>query len=180
MNPGAFLQRRRVALSWVFVLLYLALARPLPTLILSGIPLMILGAAVRTWASGHIRKQERLATGGPYGHTRNPLYLGSALMAAGALVMAGSRTLALLFIVSAVPLYVMVMKREEAFLGRKFGPEFAAYRKAVPLFIPRLTPYQGGGEPFRWNLVRRHREWRSWAGGGAVTLLLATRYYLVH
>lgn len=174
------MQRRRVTVSWAFVLLYLALARPVPSLVLYGVPLMVCGAAVRTWASGHIRKQERLATAGPYGYTRNPLYLGSAFMAAGALVMAGSWLLVLLFVVSAFPLYVTVMKREENFLAGKFGPEFAAYRKTVPLFFPRLSPYQGGGGSFGWALVKNHREWRSWAGGVAVTLLLTLRYYLVH
>lgn len=179
MSLGAFLQRRRVAVSWVFALLFLAFAKPLPTLIAAGAPLMVLGAAVRTWASGHIRKQETLATAGPYGYTRNPLYLGSALMASGAIVMAGSWMLAMLFTVSAVPLYLTVMQREEDFLGGRFGPEFAAYRKAVPLFFPRLTPYGGGGGGFDWALVKKHREWHAWAGGAGVTLLLALRYYLV-
>jgi protein-S-isoprenylcysteine O-methyltransferase Ste14 len=141
---------------------------------------MVLGAAVRTWASGHIRKQERLATSGPYGYTRNPLYFGSFLMAAGALVMAGSWVVTLLFALSAPPLYVTVMRREEAFLEEKFGADFASYRASVPLFFPRAVPYRGRRVPFDWTLVQKHREWRSWAGAAAVTLFLTFRYYLVH
>ena len=179
MSLGAFLQRRRVAVSWAFALLYLLLARPQPSLIAAGIPLLAVGAALRTWASGHIRKQEKLATSGPYAYTRNPLYLGSAFMAAGALIMAGNALIVILFVSSAVPLYLTVMKREEAFLRERFGEEFEKYHAAVPLFVPRLTPWRKGAAPFDWGLVGRHREWRSWAGAAAVTLLLALRYYLM-
>ena len=69
--------------------------------------------------------------------------------------------------------------REEDFLAERFGADFAAYRVAVPLFFPRITPYQGGGGSFDAALYRRHREWRSWAGAAAVTVLLFLRYYLV-
>ena len=72
MSLGAFLQRRRVAVTWVFAALYLLLAEPRPGLIAAGIPFMVLGAAIRTWASGHIRKQEKLAVSGPHGYSRNP------------------------------------------------------------------------------------------------------------
>lgn len=178
MSIGSLLQRRRVAISWIFATFFLALASPRPASLIAGIIPMAAGAALRSWASGHIRKQEKLATSGPYAYTRNPLYLGSFLMAFGALVMARSWWAAFAFTAVAAPLYITVMRREEQFLAGKFGDAFTSYREAVPLFFPRLTPWGGkGAEAFDPGLLRRHREWRAWAGGAAVTLLLAAKYY---
>jgi hypothetical protein len=86
-------------------------------------------------------------------------------------------SLVLLFALFVVPLYHTVMRREEAFLEERFGEDFQAYRQAVPLFLPRLTPFLRQGEPFDWGLVRKHRERYVWAGIAGVTLLLAGRYY---
>ena len=81
------LQRHRVALGWVFAGAFLVLARPTPPAIAVGALFFVIGAVIRTWAAGHIRKREVLAVTGPYAHTRNPLYFGSCLMACGALIM---------------------------------------------------------------------------------------------
>ncbi len=177
MTVGQFLQRRRVALGWVFGAVFAYLASPSPSSLAAGAVLLAAGAAVRTWASGHIRKQEELAVTGPYGHTRNPLYLGSFVMALGALVMARSAAAAALFALTAVPLYLTVMRREEEFLEGRFGDSFRRYRREVPLFFPRLTPYTAERGTFDPRLLRRHKEWRAWAGAAAVTLLLALKYY---
>ena len=67
-----------------------ALFFPDPTrdsLMVGGV-LAVLGEMIRIWASGHIQKTLSLATGGPYAHTRNPLYVGSVLMALGLLIAA--------------------------------------------------------------------------------------------
>lgn len=179
MKPGAFLERRRITISWVFALAFAFLASPSPRSIAFGLALMAAGAALRTWASGHIRKQEKLATGGPYAYTRNPLYAGSFFMAAGALLMGRSWVLAVLFAALAVPLYMTVMRREEETLEEKFGADFEHYRRAVPLFIPRLSPWGEGEGHYEWGLVMKHREWRVWIGILGVTLLLLAKYHLV-
>jgi protein-S-isoprenylcysteine O-methyltransferase Ste14 len=179
MSLGAFLERRRVAISWVFAAAYLFLAAPRPASLAVGFAVMVLGAGFRTWASGHIRKQQKLATAGPYAYTRNPLYFGSFLIALGALVMGMSWVMALLFAAAALPLYWTVMAREEEFLTERFGDEFLRYREAVPLFFPRLSAYGSGGGSFGWKLVQRHREWHVWAGLCGVTLLLLGKYYLL-
>jgi protein-S-isoprenylcysteine O-methyltransferase Ste14 len=179
MSLGAFLERRRVAISWVFAATYLVFAFPRPASLAAGFVVMCLGAAFRTWASGHIRKQEKLAVDGPYAHTRNPLYFGSFLIACGALVMGMNGWVAALFAAVAVPLYWTVMAREEEFLAGRFGSEFLRYRASVPRFLPRPVPYCRGGAAFSWALVRRHREWHVWAGIAGVTLLLVGKYYLL-
>jgi len=179
MKPGAFLERRRITISWAFALAFVFLASPSPRSIAVGLVLMAAGAALRTWASGHIRKQERLAIGGPYAYTRNPLYAGSLFMAAGALLMGRSWVLAGVFAALAVPIYMAVMHREENTLEEKFGVDFERYRRAVPLFLPRLSPWEEGEGHFEWCLVMKHREWRVWVGILGVTLLLLAKYHLV-
>jgi protein-S-isoprenylcysteine O-methyltransferase Ste14 len=170
------LQRGRVPLGWIFAAAFLVFARPRPGSILGGATLVAAGAAFRTWASGHIRKREALAVSGPYAHTRNPLYFGSFLMAAGALVMGWNPWLAAAFLLFAVPVYHVVMRKEEEFLAGKFGAAFTAYERAVPRFFPRPHGVAGGAGAFDWGLVRRHGEWRTWLGAAALTAVLCARY----
>lgn len=175
MSPAAWQQRLRVPLGWLFAAFFLVLARPRPAGIAGGIPLLAAGAAVRTWAAGHIRKRECLAVRGPYAHTRNPLYFGSFLMVCGALVMGGNPWVALAAAAVGVPVYASVIRREEALLAERFGEAFAAYARAVPRFFPRLSAAPGSRGGFDWALVRRNREWQSWLGALGVTLLLVAK-----
>jgi protein-S-isoprenylcysteine O-methyltransferase Ste14 len=71
--------RTRVALAWIFAALLIFAARTYPSW--PGILLCFIGATVRFWASGYLRKDTRPAVGGPYAFVRNPLYLGTYLMA---------------------------------------------------------------------------------------------------
>jgi protein-S-isoprenylcysteine O-methyltransferase Ste14 len=177
MSFADHLQKHRVPLGWVFAVAFLAFARPIPVAIAAGAVLFALGAAVRTWAAGHIRKGEVLAVTGPYARTRNPLYFGSFLMACGALIMGRNCWLAAAFLVIAVPVYRVVIHKEELELARSFGEAFAAYAREVPRFFPRLVvpPDRGGG--FDWGLVWRHREWHAWVGGALLTLVLLARWF---
>ena len=75
--------RYRVPVGWLVGVAVVVLARPTPLSLALGLPLVVLGEAVRVWASGHIEKTKSLATGGPYAHSRNPLYVGSLLLALG-------------------------------------------------------------------------------------------------
>src|SRR6478672_7302591 len=73
--------KTRKVIAWVFAFLLGFLAREFPTF--PGIALCFLGASLRFWASGYLRKDTRPAVGGPYSFFRNPLYLGTYLMAVG-------------------------------------------------------------------------------------------------
>ncbi|HEY5997728.1 MAG TPA: isoprenylcysteine carboxylmethyltransferase family protein [bacterium] len=172
------LKDRRLALGWVFAAAFLVEARPTPGAIAGGAVLFALGAAVRTWAAGHIRKREALAVTGPYAHTRNPLYFGSFLMACGALVMGRAVWVALAFLLIAVPVYHRLITSEEVLLTRIFGEAYAAWAREVPRFFPRLrVPPESRGS-FDWGLVlRQHREWQAWVGGVALMLLLLARWH---
>ncbi len=171
------LQKRRVTLGWVFAAAFVVFARPTPGAIAAGAVLFALGAMVRTWAAGHIRKREVLAVTGPYAHTRNPLYFGSFLMACGALIMGRNPWLAAAFLLIAVPVYLAVIRKEEVLLSGLFGEAFAAYMRDVPRFFPRLVVPADSRGAFDWHLVRKHREWRAWIGGVLLTLLLLARWF---
>ena len=80
--------RARVPLGFLFAAAYLWWARPTWTSLLVGMVVVAVGIILRALASGHIRKNAELATTGPYAYTRNPLYLGSVLIAVGFIVAA--------------------------------------------------------------------------------------------
>ena len=166
--------RYRVAAGWLLGVLVLVLARPTPRSILLGLPLVVLGEAIRLWASGHIEKTLRLATGGPYAHSRNPLYLGSVLLALGVAVACASPWVVLAVALYFLAFYPSVMREEAAFLERKF-PEYAAWARAVPLFWPRPLPSGPRESRFEWARVRVNREWRTAAALPLIAALLYVR-----
>ena len=154
----------------------IALARPNPWSLLGGLALGLLGEALRIWASGHIEKTRVLATGGPYAHTRNPLYLGSTLMAAGIAVASASPWAALAGAVYFLAFYPSAIRGEAAFLATRFPDTFAPWAREVPAFVPRLTAGGPRASRFAWARVGLNREWRTllavplallllWAGG---------------
>ncbi len=164
--------RYRVAAGWAVGVLVLALARPTALSALLGLPLALVGEAVRLWASGHIEKARCLATGGPYAHSRNPLYLGSVLMALGVAVACWSPWVLLAVAVYFLAFYPSVMREEADFLARKFPGEYAAWAEAVPLFWPRRRPAGRRASRFDWARVRANREWRTAAALPAMAALL--------
>lgn len=161
-GPSRFrLSRVRVAVGWAAGVLVLAIARPRPETLLAGVALGGLGEAIRLWASGHIAKTETLATGGPYAHTRNPLYFGSLLLAIGLAVAASSPLVAGLVVVYFAAFYPAVIREEADFLRQKFGADYAAWEREVPAFFPRLTPGGPRSSRFSWAQVAKNKEWRT-------------------
>jgi protein-S-isoprenylcysteine O-methyltransferase Ste14 len=169
--------RYRVPAGWAVGVLVFALARPTPGSLALGLPLAVLGEAVRLWASGHIEKTKTLATGGPYAHSRNPLYVGSLLLALGVAVACASPWVVLAVAVYFLAFYPSVMVEEAAFLAKKFPEEHAAWAAGVPLFWPRPTAGGPRASRFDWARVRLNREWRT---AGALPLLAALLLALPH
>jgi protein-S-isoprenylcysteine O-methyltransferase Ste14 len=167
--------RLRVPLGYLAAAALLALAAPTGRSLLIGLVPALAGAGVRTWAAGHIEKTRALATGGPYAHTRNPLYFGSVLMALGLAVAAASPWCVALVLLYLAAFYPAVMREEAAFLRGRFPGEYAAWAAAVPLFLPRVTPGGPRATRFSWARVRAKREWRAQAGQAAAVALLYLR-----
>lgn len=151
----------RVAAGYGVFAIVLAAARPSTASLLGAAPLAILGEAVRIWASGHLEKTQALATGGPYAHTRNPLYAGSVLLALAAGIAAASPWAIAAITAYFAVFYPAIVAEEQAFLRAKFPPAYGEWEKAVPPLLPRLTPAGPRGSRFSWGRVSKNREWRT-------------------
>lgn len=153
--------RLRVAVGYLAFVIVLAAARPTTLSLLAALPVALLGEAIRVWASGHIEKTRALATGGPYAHTRNPLYVGSVLLALAAGVAAVRPGAIAALAAYFVAFYPSVVSEEARFLRARFPLEYGEWEKAVPLFLPRLAPAGPRESRFSWARVRANREWRT-------------------
>lgn len=167
-------RRSRVPLGFALAALYLWLANPLAISLLFGTLFIVPGLLIRALASGHVEKNERLATTGPYAYTRNPLYLGSFIMASGFALAARSLWIAAILIVMFVAIYMPVIRAEEAFLAQHF-PEFAEYARRVPRLAPNPAPSGKQHWAFSWNLYRKHREYNASLGAAAIMAALVAK-----
>jgi protein-S-isoprenylcysteine O-methyltransferase Ste14 len=160
-------------MGFVLALFYVWIARPTGASIAIGALIAIPGMLLRALASGHVKKNEELTTSGPYAYTRNPLYLGSLIMAVGFAVAARSGWVLLLMVLMFLLIYVPVIRAEEAFLRQKF-PNFDEYAQKVPRLLPRLRSLDGETGAFSRRLYWQHREYNAVLGTAAVmTFLLA-------
>lgn len=173
-------QRIRVPLGFAFAVLYIWLARPTWRFLALGSVLILPGLAIRALASGHVRKNESLATSGPYAYTRNPLYLGSLLIGIGFALAARSWWVGAVLVVLFFVIYLPVIRGEERFLREKF-PQFDDYARRVPRMLPRLTAAgsdnAGGG--FSMELYMKHREWNALLGSVLLIGALIIRMVLL-
>ena len=155
--------RLRVPSGFLIVVIFAWLSHPIPQSLAIGLPVSILGLGLRAWAAGCLAKNQQLATGGPYAHTRNPLYIGTLLVAAGLVIAARSPWLAVLFALVFVFVYLPVIQLEEQHLRRLF-PEYADYARQVPALWPRLSPASRKGPAFRWALYWKNEEYQAAIG----------------
>ena len=154
--------RLRVPFGFVLVAAFALLAHPTTASLAWGLPVSLLGLLLRAWAAGHLAKNQRLAVSGPYSHVRNPLYLGTALVAAGLALAAQRWALGGLFAAVFALVYLPAIELEEQHL-RKLFPEYADYALRVPMLRPRLKR-AGGGERFRWRLYWKNEEYQAALG----------------
>ncbi|HET9406261.1 MAG TPA: isoprenylcysteine carboxylmethyltransferase family protein [Candidatus Sulfotelmatobacter sp.] len=175
MGWSRIARRIRVPLGFGLAVLYFWLAQPTMLSLLLGAVLVVPGLLIRALASGHVRKNEALATTGPYAYTRNPLYLGSLLIGLGFAIMARSWWIGIALIAMFFVIYLPVIRDEERFLRNKF-PEFEGYSARVPRIFPGITRLRGsehsGG--FSKELYLQHREYNALLGAlGIVAALIA-------
>ena len=166
-QPRKFWMRWRVRVGYPVAILYWILATPTLHWIAIGAVIAGLGLIIRAAASGQLRKNEELATSGIYSVTRNPLYLGSAILAAGFIIAGHSLWAGLLVGVYFCVFYYAVMRNEEEELRAKFGASFEKYAAGVPLFFPNIfrgpkQPVEGAApKVFSWTQYGRNREYKA-------------------
>jgi protein-S-isoprenylcysteine O-methyltransferase Ste14 len=173
-NWAKIAKRIRVPLGFAFAILYLWLSRPTPTSILIGLGFVILGVFVRAIASGHVQKNEQLAISGPYAYTRNPLYLGSLILAIGFAVTGRNLWIGSGIVIFFLAIYLPVIRAEEEFLRPRFA-EFAEYARHVPRLLPRLTPFGSSRSSFSSQLYWKHREYNAAVGACAIMMILVAK-----
>ena len=123
---------------------------------------------MRAAASGHVRKNAELTTTGPYSYTRNPLYLGSILIACGFSIASRSWIVVVICLVLFTAIYLPVIHSEEQFLRSQFL-EFDDYCERVPRLVPRLRAASRGSRGrFSRALYLQHREYNAALGTAAM------------
>jgi protein-S-isoprenylcysteine O-methyltransferase Ste14 len=142
--------------------------------------LVLAGLALRAWAAGcaggHTRRATieapRLATGGPFAHVRNPIYLASVILGLGMVGLLGDPWMLALYIAVFVFLYTAIVPAEERFLRGQFGEAYARYCAHVPRLLPRLSRWAGAEcQPFQRTAA---------AGEARLAVLLAVIFLGLH
>ena len=159
-----FAQKTRVPAGTALGILFLLLMNPSARSLWIGAAITLPGWLLRLWAAGHIDKGKVLTQGGPYAMTRNPLYLGSFLMALGIILGGQGYWLLPLFGGFFMAFYIPVMKAEADHMLGRYGQEFVDYTKRVPAFFPAFQKAGAGTSAFLWSRVVQNREHRNVVG----------------
>lgn len=177
---GTIARRIRVPLGFAFAAVFLFFARPSLEGLLASLLLVVPGLWLRGYAAGYVKKNLELTMTGPYAYTRNPLYLGSMLIAFGFAGASESWPLIVLLAALFFAIYLPTIRSEETFLRATFSG-FAAYARAVPRLLPRITPAPSavGCGSFSRERYRHHREYNASIGAAALYAALLLRLLLL-
>ena len=157
----------------IFVLFYATLDH---SSLRQGIGFILAGLLIRLWSNGYAIKNDKLTTSGPYAFVRNPLYLGTFLIALGFVLALHMSWMGLLFLAAMALMYYKTINDEQSMLSKKFGKVYQDYCAKVPALMPSLKPYSEGEKwPFNLDRLMRSKEYKSivW-----VTVLLIAFYLL--
>jgi len=159
----------RVPFGFLLVATFAWFSHPTGGSLLAGLPVSVSGLALRAWAAGHLAKNAQLAQSGPYASVRNPLYIGTLLVAAGLVAASRSVGLGLLFAAVFGLIYLPVIQLEEQHL-RSLFPEYEAYAERVPALLPQPRVSSAGS--FSSRLYWKNREYEALLGFLAGVALL--------
>ncbi len=174
MTWSRLARRIRVPLGFAIAALYIVLAQPTPLSLSIGAIIASCGVATRAAASGHISKNSELTTSGPYAYTRNPLYLGSTVIAAGFAIAARSWIVVAILVALFIAIYLPVIRSEEEFLRSRF-PAFDAYYRQVPRLWPTFSPYRTAIGSFSRQRYLQHREYNALIGTAVMIAALVAK-----
>ena len=155
-------QRLRVAFGFVLLVAFAWLAEPSWTSLSVGLPVSLLGLGLRAWSAGHLAKNQQLATTGPYAYIRNPLYVGTLIVALGIVIASRNPWLAAIFAAVFFLVYLPAIELEEQHL-RDLFPGYASYALTVRRFVPGCK-WPGTAKQFAWILYRRNQEYKALLG----------------
>ncbi|WP_423820642.1 isoprenylcysteine carboxylmethyltransferase family protein [Salinisphaera sp. SPP-AMP-43] len=172
----------RLLVAYAAAIGLLVLAAPWGPTYALGCAVVFVGLALRIWSFGHLRKNQDLITTGPYAHSRNPAYLGSALVMTGLFTAAGNPYspvgLGIWFagLIGLIVFFAYYLprkyRREYGKLRSIFGQAVDRHAAHVPHFFPRLTPWLSGDrQRFSWACVAANHE-PIWPAAGVLALLI--------
>jgi len=166
-----FIEQLKLVAVFVMVGIILYYSRPTPVGFAVGAVFVIVGTLIRVWAGGHLTRDQRLTTSGPYQYTRNPFYLGRLLLIIGFAIMAGiggdfseprNIILCVVIIIALFVFFGFYMPRKEnregGRLKKLFGPDYEQWKANVPSLFPRLTPYVMNPKPWNKDLYLGNRD----------------------
>ena len=166
----------RVPFGFILLIAFAVLAKPKWQSLLCGLPISAAGLLLRGWATGHLAKNQNLATSGPYAYIRNPLYVGTLIVAAGIVIAARDWLLAGIFAAVFFLVYLPVIELEEQHLRNLF-PGYAQYASHVHSLWP-LSKWPSSSGKFSWELYRKNEEYKALLGFLlAIAWLLARIYW---
>jgi len=178
-NLEKIIYRWRVRTGFICLILAIILGRPNLPSFLAGIGICSLGLLIRSWSSGHLRKEKELAISGPYRYTRNPLYLGNFVIGIGVVIATCSWWILGIFIAYFILFYPLAIRKEKERMKELFPREYDEYKKKAPLFFPSWKPFPlAGKNKFSWKLFRKNKEWRALIGALLFWLTLAFKMIL--
>ncbi|MFO7446737.1 MAG: isoprenylcysteine carboxylmethyltransferase family protein [Ignavibacteriaceae bacterium] len=174
-----------------FVIVMMLFANPNIWSLIAGIIIAFIGELIRLWGVSWAGSETRttgtvggsfLITSGPFGHVRNPLYVGNILMYTGLGVMSYALFpwLQIAGLIFFIVQYYYIIKEEEGYLRKTFGDEFEKYVKNVPRFFPRISAYKSGRAqqpPFNFKAGRRS-ERRSFQAFAIVALTIILIWFI--
>jgi protein-S-isoprenylcysteine O-methyltransferase Ste14 len=182
MDLGLFFFRYRSYIPIPFLLLLLAVEQPTSSSLALGVLIVLLGESIRIYSVGYAGLETRatadvgapqLVTSGPYGITRNPIYVGNILIYLGFGIMSNVWWIPVLGFAWFLFQYTFIVKREEGFLSTTFGEAYREYTRNVPRFMPRLSPWKGKSTDQKLDLRMAIRsERRSFQSLGVTALLI--------
>lgn len=133
-------------------------SRPTLPFLIPGAVITVIGALIRVWAGGHLTRDQKLTTSGPYAYTRNPFYLGRFCVLLGFALMSGLQNPVVwaIFLLGLGFFFLGYMprkeKREGGRLEKYFGDDYRVWKQNVPMLFPRITPYVMNPRPWSKDL----------------------------
>jgi protein-S-isoprenylcysteine O-methyltransferase Ste14 len=155
--------RLRVPSGFLLVATFAWFSHPARNSLLLGGAISILGLVLRAWAAGHLAKDKQLCQSGPYAWSRNPLYIGTLLVACGLVIAGQSIALAIIFAIVFIFIYLPVIELEEQHL-RDLFPDFDEYARRVPRLIGFRKRPATAGKSFQARLYVYNREYQALLG----------------
>ena len=161
------LARVRVPLGFLCAGAVLWLAQPTPRSLAAGAVIAAAGELIRIWAAGHLDKGREVTQSGPYRMTRHPLYVGSAIVAAGAAVASARASAAMVIGIYMAATIASAIRHEEASMRAAFGEAYDAYARSHAMRVERPYSFH--------RAMSINKEYKAVAGLIAVAALLAAK-----